>query len=127
LVRLCPNQIPQDALATLLEAVWAPERFKSFEDTPWGQEDGLEKSITDHLARLEGQPAAMAEQALAEALPGMEHPQALATAEALLKVAFRKPIATDATFTSLSEQQQRILRIVAKNRNVWVQTVGGFP
>jgi len=127
LIRLCPDQVPQAVIATLLEAVWAPDRFKSFEDSPWGQVDGLEKLVTDYLARLEGQPAAVAEQALAEALPGMEHPQALATAEALLNVAFREPTAHDATFASLSEQQRRILTVVAKNRNVWVQTVGGEP
>ncbi len=127
LVRLSPSQVPQEALATLLEGIWAADQYKSFEDSPWGQEDGLEKSLTDHLARLEGQPAAVVEQALAEALPGIEHPQALATAEALLNVAFREPIARDATFASLSEQQRRVLRVVAENRNVWVQTVGGEP
>lgn len=127
LVRLCPNQVPQEALETLLEAVWAPDRFKPFEESPWGQVDGLDQLVTDHLARLEGQSAAVAEEAFSETLPGMEHPQALATAEALLNVAFRTPIENNATFASLSERQQRILKAIAKNCNVWVQTVGGEP
>jgi hypothetical protein len=127
LVRLAPNQVPREGVAILLEAVAEPNRFDLFGESLWGEEDGIEKLLCDHLARLEGESALAGEEGLVKLLPAQELPQALTTAEALLALAFNKAIPRDATFASLTEQQQRILRALAKSPNVWVQTLAGEP
>lgn len=125
LIRLAPGEVPAEVLAVVLAAALEPARYAPFQDYLWAQIDGVERLLTNCLSHLEGTSALAAEDALVEMIEGQEHPQALATAEILLNIAFRQPIAADATFATLTDQQQRILRAIARNPNVWVQTLAG--
>src|SRR5262249_47331671 len=127
LTALFPSQVPQEAVEAMLEALYRPDICRALAESHWAHVDDLENSILDHLTRLEGNAAALAEETLVLSLPSQEHPHAFTTAVALLSMAFKKSVPANATFDSLTKQQQRVLRTIAENRNVWVQTIGGDP
>jgi hypothetical protein len=124
LVRLAPANLPQSAIEILIDAVECPDDYEVLAKSIWGQIDDFEMLVINHLTRLDEKSAAAAESVLARILPTLEPHQALGIVEVLLTITFKEPISRDATFASLTEQQQRVLRLVAKNRNVWFEKMG---
>jgi hypothetical protein len=127
LIRIDPIEVPADALTLILKAALHQGNFEELEQSCWAKVEEMELLIRQYLSLLQNPSAIFAIDWLAKMLPSQGHPQALAIAEVLLNLVFQGPIPKASTFTSLPEIQQRVLRIIAENRNVWVQNVGGEP
>lgn len=124
LVRLARDQLPREALAMLVEAAQSPNDYEALAKSVWARVDDMELIIINHLACLDTNSAVAVVDMLAKILPTCEHQRALTIAEVLLNMLFRNTIGQGPTFASLNGQQQRVLRLIAQNRNVWIEKVG---
>ena len=124
LVRLTPERLPGEALATLVEAAQSPDAYKAMAQSVWARVDDIELIIINHLACLDAKSAVAAVDMLATILPNREHHQALTIAEVLLNIAFRETVRRGSAFAGLNEQQQRVLKLIVQNRNIWIEIIG---
>lgn len=125
LVQLSPAEQSEDSIMVLLVAARAPVDFPGFGESIWGKVDGVESLVSEHLIRLEGNAARVAESMLTCVLPPSRPPAgAVRTAEILLLIAFRHPTQGVRTFDSLNEMQLRVLKLIADRQNVWVEQIG---
>jgi hypothetical protein len=125
LVRLSPAEPCRESLFIMLEAAQSHDGYQALADSIWGKMDGLELLLMNHLTCLKGNAAQVVENTLMSSLPSHPHSQALRIAEILLNIAFDASLWRDTTFASLSEQQQRVLRLLANSRNIWTVQIGG--
>lgn len=124
LVRLAPDQLPREALALLVEAAQSPNDYQALAESVWARVDDMELITINHLTYLDAKSAVAAVDILANIIPTREHHQALAIAEVLLNMAFRGMVKRGLPFVALNEQQQRVLRLIVQNRNVWIEKIG---
>lgn len=124
LIQLSPAEQSRDSIAVLVDAARSQEGFDDFDESIWGQVDGVELLVLNHVIQLEGNAARAAEDTLVNALPTHPPAEAFRIARILLGIGFRQSIRRDATFASLNEQQQRIVKLIAESQNVWAETSG---
>ncbi len=124
LIELSPAEQSQESIAIVVEAVRSQEGFEGFDESVWGRVDGVELLVLNHVIQLEGNAARVTESALISAMATHPVAEAVRMAEMLLRIAFRGSRQRDKIFSQLSEQQQRIVKLIAENQNLWTETVG---
>jgi hypothetical protein len=83
--------------------------------------------VQDSLTQLSGKAADYARRWLEKTHATAVHPQALALGKVMLDMAFPDGAPPNATLKSLTNFQQRVLRLLARNKHVWVDSVAGVP
>jgi len=124
LIQLSPDEQSEESIAMLLHAARFPGRFEAFGESIWGEVDGVELLVLNHVTQLEGNAARAAESKMISDLSTCSRPEAVRLAEILLRIAFRQSIRRDKIFAELSEQQQRIVKLIADNSSVWAEKIG---
>jgi len=122
LMRLMPENPAQGVLATVIEAVGSPDGYDALTSSIWRRGlHGLHSLAIEHLLFLAPKPASLVKEALTEKSPAQPLDQALGIARVLLAMAFREPLSKKPTFSSLTEQQQRVVKLIAANDNCWIR------
>jgi hypothetical protein len=120
LARIAGNQEVDRAIANLLvHAIQSPEDYSAIEQSCWADGQTVVAYVSRFLCGVKGDAASAAEEALINALGSQKHFQAQTVAEALLALAFDGPIGRGTPFTSLNERQQKLLKVLTRNRHIW--------
>ena len=131
LMRLMPEDPDPRAHAILIEAVESPTGYSSPANSIWsqgldylwgGELNGLDDLVVEHLLFLAPKPANVVEEALAKMAAGQPLEKALRIARVLLAMAFRERTRERTTFSSLTIQQQRVVKLIAANDCFWIRT-----
>jgi hypothetical protein len=115
---------PQEVILLLIDAVQSPEKYRVFAKSVWARINELENLVLDHFARLDADSALAAETTLVKNLMRGEHLEALRIAEVLLTLAFSTTLPRNSKFGSLTEKQQRAVKIIAETHSVWFERRG---
>jgi hypothetical protein len=118
--------VPPDMLRTLFTAVADSDSYCELESSPWNIE-GIELLVSVAVILLRGESAYFFRQELESALPTAVHPRALRIARRLLEVTFPKVATLGDSLAHLTDVQLRVLRLLARNKHVWVDSVSGEP
>jgi len=130
LMRLMPENPDPRTVAIVIGAVESASEYSPLTNSSWshgydyafgGGLSGLDYLVGAHLLFLSPEPASLVEESLAKMVPGQPLEKALRIARILLAIAFRERTKTGATFASLTEQQQRVVRLIAANDNCWIR------
>lgn len=124
LVELSPYQQSSESIAALVDAAQSQEGFGSFDESIWGQADSLELLVFNRINDLGANAMLAVITAFISALPERSPLEANRIAEILLRIGFRNSKQRDKTFAQLSEQQQRIVNLIAGSQNLWTEKVG---